>query len=87
MFDGKYEEELRLLTDRPETWISLDQMIQKPLTSSGTTEFTSPGNDDGEKIQKSVDEPKEENDSEKETSVTPPPAASEEGTTTTESKD
>lgn len=81
----KYEEELRLLTDRPETWISLDQMIQKPLASSGTTEFSSPENDDDEN-QISDGEPKEENGSGKKASVTPP-AASEEGTITTKSKD
>lgn len=60
-------------------------MIQKPLASSGTTEFSSPENDDDEN-QISDGEPKEENGSGKKASVTPP-AASEEGTITTKSKD
>lgn len=68
MFNEKYEEELKQLTDRPETWISLDQMIQKPLASSATTEFTSHENGETEKS----NEPKEENDSEKEKSASPP---------------
>lgn len=79
VFDQKYEEELKQLTDKPETWISLDQMIQKPLASSGTTEFSS--NENGESQ-------KEQIGSEKETSGSSPAAASEEeGETTSMSKD
>ena len=36
---NQYQEEFRELEEKTDTWISLDQMIQKPLVASTTQEF------------------------------------------------
>ena len=36
---NQYQEEFRELEEKTDTWISLDQMIQKPLVTSTTQEF------------------------------------------------